>query len=315
MPPQVLFSCGGFYFMNMPVKLFPLIIFIVFSTAAQGMDWSVIENKEVTILHSPSLKNAAEKIAGQYSQIKSDLEKSLGLQLNFSPVIVLEGNHDNFLEMSGHPLVVGFAVPDKLLAVIDYTKTSRNPLSLESITKHELCHLLLHRYIDDGMLPKWMDEGVAQWVSGGFADIVMADHSRLDRAIAAGRYIRIKDLEKTFPWNEEHLILAYEESKSIVDYIVRQYEPDGLLKIIHYLQTGHYINEAVSKSFSISFDELEENWYSALEKNATWTVLFINHLYEFLFFFAGISLIIAYIRVLIRKRALKEEDQTSGMGD
>ncbi|MFC1839278.1 peptidase MA family metallohydrolase [Thermodesulfobacteriota bacterium] len=294
----------------MLIKLFPLLIFIILSTGVQAKEWSTVENKEIIILHSPALKTVAEEMAVIYPGIKSRLEKSLNLKVNFSPIIILEDNHDRFLNMSGHPLVVGFAVPGRYLIVIDYTKMNKNPFSLESITKHELCHLLLHYHIDGDRLPKWLDEGVAQWVSGGLADIVMADHSRLDRAIVTGRYIRIRSLENTFPREEEYLILAYEESKSIVDYIVRQYGPKGLLKVISSLQTGHDINEAVLKSLSITFDELEENWYSALKKNTTWFVLFINHLYEFLFFFAGISLIIAYIRVLIRKRSLKEERDT-----
>lgn len=245
-----------------------------------------------------------------YPKLKSQLEKSLNLKVNFSPAIILEDSHESFLKMSGHPLVVGFAVPEKFLIAIDYTRMNKNPFSLESITKHELCHLLLHYYIDEDKLPKWLDEGIAQWVSGGLADIVMADHSRLDRSIATGRFIKIKDLENRFPGQEESLILAYEESKSIVDYIVRQYGPEGILDVIYLLQTGHDIDDAVLKSFSISFDELEKNWYSALKKNATWLMLFLNHLYEFLFFFAGISLIIAYIRILIRKRAPGKEEET-----
>jgi hypothetical protein len=287
-----------------------MLIFIILSTGAQAKEWSTLENKGITILHGAALKIVAEQMAVIYPGIKSELEKSLNLEVNFSPTIILEDDHDRFLEMSGHPLVVGFAVPERLLIVIDYTKMNKNPFSLASITKHELCHLLLHYYIDRDRLPKWLDEGIAQWVSGGLADIVMADYSRLDRAIATGRYIRIRNLEDTFPGEEEYLILAYEESKSIVDYIVRQYGPRGVLELIYSLRAGHDINEAVLKSFSITFDELEENWYIALEKNATWFVLFINHLYEFLFFFAGISLIIAYIRILIRKRSLREKEDT-----
>lgn len=294
----------------MLIKLIPLLFLIIFSTDVHAKEWGTVESSGATILHTPALKLVAEELAVSYPKIKSQLEKSLGLKVNFSPAIVLEGSHESFLELSGHPLVVGFAVPERLLIVIDYTRVSKNPFSLESITKHELCHLLLHYYIDEDKLPKWLDEGVAQWVSGGLADIVMADHSRLDRTIATGRYIRLKDLENRFPGKEELLMLSYEESKSIVNFIVRQYGPEGLLNVIYHLQTGHVIDDAVMKSFSIPFDELEKNWYSALEKNAAWMVLFINHLYEILFFFASISLIIAYMRILIRKRAMKEEDDT-----
>ena len=154
----------------MPIKIVFLLIFIILSTGAQAREWSALESRDVTILHSPALKTVAEEMAVIYPGIKSELEKSLSLEVNFSPTIILEGDHDRFLKMSGHPLVVGFAVPERSLIVIDYTKMNKNPFSLASITKHELCHLMLHYYIAGDRLPKWLDEGVAQWVSGGLAD-------------------------------------------------------------------------------------------------------------------------------------------------
>jgi len=280
-------------------------------TATQAKEWSTLKNNEIIILHSKALKPVAEEVTIIYPRLKSELEKILKLKLNFSPTIILEDNHDNFFKMSGHPLVLGFAIPDRSLIVIDYSKVIRKPYSLESIIKHELCHLLLHYYIDEKKLPKWFDEGVAQWVSGGIADILMADHTRLDRAIVTGRYIRIKSLENTFPRKDEYLILAYEESKSIVDYIVSKYGPEGILKIIYSLQKDDNINQAVLASFSMSFDELEKNWYGSVKENTTWLILLTNHLYEILFFFAGVSLIIAYIKILIRKRSLRDEEDST----
>ena len=33
-----------------------------------------------------------------------------------------------------------------------------------------------------------------------------------------------------------------------------------------------------------TFDELEKNWYSVMQKKATWLTILITHLYEMLFF-------------------------------
>ena len=103
----------------MPIKLFFLLIFFILSAGAQAEEWSTVESKGVTILHRPALKTAAEEMAVIYPGIKSELEKSLNLEVNFSPAIILEDDHDRFLKMSGHTLVVGFAVPERFVIVID----------------------------------------------------------------------------------------------------------------------------------------------------------------------------------------------------
>lgn len=281
---------------------------ILFSTVCHAADVNTLKKQDVTILYDKGLEKAAENIAQIYPVIKAALEKGIGWKIDFIPTIYLEKNHENFMRMSGHPLVVGFAVPDQLFIVIDYSKMRTDPFSINSILKHELCHLLLHKNIKREFLPKWLDEGISQLVSGGIADIIMADHFRIDRAIVTGTHIPLRYLFKSFPRDNDNLMLAYAESKSLVEYIVAEYSLDGILQLLSYLRKDCDFDRAVYDTFSISFDELEKNWYSAMQKKATWLGIFINHLYESLFFLAALLLIAAYIKSVIRKRKAYNED-------
>ena len=93
--------------------------------------------------------------------------------------------------MAGDPLVVAFAVPQRNLIVIDYSKMITHPLSLETTLKHELCHILLHEHIKTEILPRWLDEGLCQWASGGIGEIIMDQkRSRLNRAAFSREFIR-----------------------------------------------------------------------------------------------------------------------------
>ena len=102
----------------------------------------------------------------------------------------------------------------------------------------------------------------------------------------AGRYL-LYYLAQNFPGDNEGLMLAYAQSKSIVDYISGEYGPAGIKNLLNSLRAGNDINNAVSMTFRTSFDELEKNWYSDIKKKATWLTLLINHLYEIVFFFGS----------------------------
>lgn len=277
-------------------------------TVSHAEDLKMIQEKEVTIYYDDGLEKAAISAARTYPDVKKALERIIGWQVDFNPDIYLVKSHEQFEQMSGHPLVVGYAVPDKMRIVIDYSKMLSDPFSITSIMKHELCHLLLHKNIKQNNLPKWLDEGIAQWVSGGLADIMMRDHSRIDRAIVTGHLIPFKYLSRSFPRNNETLMLAYAQSKSLVEYIAGEFGPEGIGLLLESLRRGKDMEDAVNDVFLISFDELEKNWYSAMKKRATWLTLLINHMYEIVFFLGALSLIIAYVKIVIRKRAYRDDE-------
>lgn len=296
-------------------KLFlPFLIFILFVTADHAEELNAVRQANVTVLFDTGLENAAVSVAGTYPDVKDGLEKIIGWKVDFSPTVYLVKTHERFLRMSGHPLVIGFAVPERMLIVLDFSKLVSGSSSLRSIMKHELCHLLLHKNIKSKNLPRWLDEGVSQWVSGGTADIVMAEITRVDSAIVTGRQISFKYLSGSFPGDNDNLVLAYAQSKSIVEYMVNEYGTKGLLNMLGSLGKGNDIEEAVHETFLITFDQLEKNWYSAMNKKITWLNVFIEHLYEVLFFIGALSLIIAYIKTVIRKRARQYEEDDDQQG-
>ena len=111
--------------------------------------------------------------------LKSRLEKTFSWRLDSRASIVLIKDRKNFVNIAESPLTVAFAVPSKNLIVIDCSSVTAHPLSLELTLKHEMCHLLLHSNIKGGGLPRWLDEGTCQWVSGGFVDIIIDSLSML----------------------------------------------------------------------------------------------------------------------------------------
>ena len=298
--------------MTIMIRRIALIFFFSFFLALQvlwAQETGVIETDDITVVFERPLKNGAEEIVALYPRIKSELEKALDWLVDFRPTVILVSNQERFQEMAGSNLVVAYALPQRGLIVLDYSRINADPFSLGTILKHELCHLLLHNRIQSGNLPRWLDEGVSQWVSDGIAEILMnRDKSVLPTAVLSKKYISIDRLHDSFPQDRKSLLLAYEESKSLVEYISNEYGRDGILDILKQLRDGHDVDAAIVNSLSISISELESNWHSHLRNKITWFTYLASNLYGILFFLAAIITVIAFVRVLIKRRTYADED-------
>jgi hypothetical protein len=291
-----------------------IILLILLTKPLYAIKTGTLQKSDLTFIFEEGLNHTAEKAVELYPGLKAELERVIGWKIAFRSTVMLIKDNIVFQRMAGNNLIVAFAVPDRDLIVIDHSKMKTDPFTIEAILKHELCHLLLHNYIKRETLPKWLDEGIAQWVSGGLADIIMKQkNSVLDEAILGNRLIGIRALADRFPGEEKHLKLAYAESKSLTEYIISEYGLNGILTVLEYLKDGDNIDSAVSKALSVSFDELEGRWYNSLKKRITWFTFLSNNLYEILFFLAALALIYGFIRVLLKKRAyIDSEEEDNG---
>jgi len=264
----------------------------------------VLAERDVDILYEPSMETAAEETARVYPAIRKSLEKIFQWKIDFRPTVYLVRSHQQFLRMAGTEMVVAFALPSRKLIAIDYSKMSAHPFSIEVTLKHELCHLLLHERIPQSDLPFWLDEGLAQWVSGGISELIMPrKRSLLEEATLAGREVAIADLERRFRRERDSLLLAYEASKSLVDYIIQEHGQEKLLEVLGYLEMGYGPEGALEKGLSLSQEALEKAWHEDLRRRVTWIHFLISNMYEILFFLAALIVAYGFLRALAKKRA------------
>jgi hypothetical protein len=294
------------------IKFFTVNFFLFFSLPLFAAQPSVLETEVVIVVYHEALENAAEQVVAVYPDIKQDLEKTFQWSLDFRPTVVLVKDSQRFFQIAGTRHIVAFAAPRENVMVIDHSKMHTTPFTLASTLKHELCHLLLHHYIDGERLPKWLDEGVSQWASDGVAEVIM-DYKRaiLPQAIVSGRYFRMNALHERFPRDKQALQLAYAQSRSFVDYISKEYGRDQILLLLNKLRKGLEIEAAIEETFAITFDELEKKWLEQLKNKKIWLTFLITHIYEILFFLGAITLVSGFIRFVIKRKAYKDsyEDQ------
>jgi len=268
----------------------------------------VLERQDVTVMVEEPLKGAAKEALELYAGVKEDLEARLGLKVAFIPTILLISDTQAFRKMAGSDFVVAFAVPEEKLMVIDHSRMTLSPFSLGTTMKHELCHLLLHQHLEGRRIPRWFEEGIAQWVSEGIGEMII-DYKRplLNEAVLAGKVIPMRALSGFFPADRESLSLAYEQSRSFVSYMVDRYGLESIHNILEALREDNTWEEAVWGALGISFLDMENGWRNDLKKRLTWFTYLANNLYQILFFLAAVASIIGFARAYMRKRAYMRE--------
>jgi hypothetical protein len=225
--------------------------------------------------------------------------------VDFKPTVLLDRGGETIKRNTGNDIFVAYAVPQRNLIVLDTSRVYAKPFSLESTLKHELCHLIIHRNIENP--PQWLDEGVCQWASGGIAEFMTEDGKRaLQNAAVSGRLISIRELVRFPP---EDIILAYEESKSIIEYIEKEFGKQGVLRILAYLKEGYPLDDSLQKGISVTTLELDEKWQAYLNKRRGWFPYLSRNLYGILFFFAALITVYGFMRMLKKKKEQIDEPE------
>ncbi|MDH4230870.1 MAG: peptidase MA family metallohydrolase [Nitrospirota bacterium] len=256
-----------------------------------------------------------QRIAAEYGKNRTEVEAKVGLRLKGKPLVVLTGDNSAFQEMARNKLVTAFAVPEKNLIVIDYSKMDRVPFDLRDTFKHELTHLLLHQNIEASILPKWLDEGVAQWASGGMADIMRTgEKALLQKALLSNHMIPLGDISRTFPGSPSMLVLSYEESKSFVEFLVKRCGEEKLLSVLRDLADRRTAGQAFHENCGVGLEMLEQLWKKSLHREYTWISYAADNIYWLLFFFSALVTMAAWWMAK-RRRKNYRDDEGEGEGE
>ncbi|WP_373500282.1 peptidase MA family metallohydrolase [Desulfococcus sp.] len=276
---------------------------------AGGDAYQRSDGPDVTVFSPPALAVSADEILRMVPRLKQDLVDRFNRPFPGHVTIWLLNDARLFAQMIGRPYFSAFVRPEAGAMVIDNTKMHHAPLTLETTLKHELCHLMLHRWIPASQLHRWLDEGVAQWYSDGFSELLAAGGGEaLRRAVLSNNIPSFEDVNGYFSQDRPSVILAYEASRSIVDHMVRQYGVEGLLAFLGALGDGASPDAALYAAAGVSLGEFEAGWRKALAKTDAWWVIGSIHFYEILFFTAAVITCIAFLRLMAKKKRYADDE-------
>ena len=134
---------------------------------------------------------------------------------------------------------------------------------IESVVPHELTHVVFATAVDNPYHepPHWLNEGLAVYLSDGYDD---AFKSTVTNAVEDGSIMPLDGLAGAFPTTRDRFFLAYGESVSAVDRIVRTAGRDALVKLIRSYHDGVSDDEAFQAALGTDVAGFETAWLADL---------------------------------------------------
>jgi len=133
--------------------------------------------------------------------------------------------------------------------------------------RHEWAHLGLQGYLGDLRIPRWFNEGYAQWASGGFD---VAGAWRLRVLMAGGRAPSMDSLALGWPTNREDARTAYLLSASAVTYLLEAGGDAGLALFLERWRSDRSFESAFRQTFGVTTSQFENNWRKHVKRRYGW---------------------------------------------
>ncbi|RLB42559.1 MAG: hypothetical protein DRH12_05445 [Deltaproteobacteria bacterium] len=289
-----------------------LLVQLVFYPKTFCATFRSFPTSQVVVVVPVGMEGAAREILSIFPGVKSEVEAFFNWDLTSIPSICVKKAPKRARGRSDD-LVVGYAVPARHLIVIFYSRTKTNPVNLRLTLKHETCHLILHEHIRLVTLPRWLDEGIAQMVSGVPGEILPVREdavSRLSRK--TGGLISFRLLRDQFPKEPIRRLLAYAESRDFLNFFVDHFGKNALRSILQAMKKGVPAEQAFLAVTGFPLDDLETKWRASIKEKDTWIARLGYYMYEILFALAAIATAYAFVRQYRIKRAygkLEDEDE------
>jgi hypothetical protein len=131
------------------------------------------------------------------------------------------------------------------------------------VIPHELTHLVFDTAASNPyhFPPRWLNEGLAVYLSQGYD---VSDRGAVENAASAGTLIPLEGLTGQFPTSFDRFSLAYAESVSAVDYLIRTHGRDPLVLLIRSYADGHTDDEAFSAALGVDMSAFGTAWLEDL---------------------------------------------------
>lgn len=161
--------------------------------------------------------------------------------------------------------------------------------------RHEWAHLGLQQYLDGLRIPRWFNEGYAEWASGGFDAM---DAWRLRVGLALGRTPPMDSLALSWPAGREQARTAYLLAASALTYLLEAGGERGLRIFLDRWRSEASFETALRETYGVTSGQLEEDWRAHVRDRYGWLFV-LGHSTVFWLF---LGLVLIYMVRVRRKR-------------
>lgn len=187
----------------------------------------------------------------------------------------------------------GVAVPARRLLVVP---TGEGPRVLDTegrrVLRHEWAHLALHAWLGPLRVPRWFDEGYAQWASAGFD---ATEAWRLRILLATGNAPSLDSLTLAWPRARADAGAAYLLSASAVTFLLGESGTRGLVLFLERWRRRGSFEGAFRETFGVTTAQFEEDWRRHVRDRYGWLFV-LSHSTVFWMALALVLLVMVRVR-------------------
>lgn len=150
-----------------------------------------------------------------------------------------------------------FAIPSENLIILKSPRLLKRNLNFTEVVTHEVTHIILHSFMGETRVPRWMDEGFAMYQSREWK---IGNSWIVGRAALSNSLLDLGDIELAFPRSEEKANLAYIESFLAIVYIIQQFGRQTLSRLLQEVKSSGDLDEAMRKTMGIGYERFKRDW-------------------------------------------------------
>ncbi len=141
---------------------------------------------------------------------------------------------------------------------------------LEQVLDHEIVHVLLGQAFGPRPVPRWLQEGMAQFYAGEASERAMA----MARGELGGEVLPLSQFTGGFPLDPLAAQLAYAESADFIAWIAGRNGESALRALVRVMAEGGSADEGIRAATGLSLAEADAAWRAPYEETdwARWLV-------------------------------------------
>jgi hypothetical protein len=232
--------------------------------------WRSLQSGPVTLYWYKGTEDWAKSLLEAAQKALERLEQDMGIEFQGPVNIYIYASRGDMRE----------AIPSRSQTFDEATVTLGMVLSedtvvvlgtdpdLDKTIAHELSHLVVGKAVESPLsspLPRWLDEGLAMYAEG---ELPAKNALALEEALREGKLISVRSLSG-YVGEPEKVDLFYAEAYSLVEFLLKEYGKEKMREFLAEFAKGSPQEEALSKIYGLTIDELDAKWRNYLKQKST----------------------------------------------
>ena len=228
-------------------------------------EWDLVQGDIMDVYFHGPVSRRAKNVLEACDKSVNDISNLLGVDTNKRISLVMYNNYSEMFDVvvkksqtqAGSLITEGQAFSKENIVIVD--GGARSALG---VATHEITHIIVSRATKDSYVgvPLWLNEGLAEY---GNIEQDSGYDRYLEWAIDTNRLFPFSSLNR-FPGNPNLTLVAYGQSKSFIEFLVKEYPKENMKNLMKEISGRKSIDDSFISSYGKNLNELESEWKSTL---------------------------------------------------